>query len=49
MTHSALDHALEVPEYSIDNAYVFAESNIFEKDSVLYVPIFLLGALQHES
>ena len=49
MTHSALDHALEVPEYSIDNAYVFAESNIFEKDGILYVPIFLLGGLSYES
>jgi hypothetical protein len=39
-----------VPEYSIDNAYVFAESNIFAKDgNVLYVPIFLLGALHYES
>lgn len=45
MTHAALDHALEVPEYSIDNSYVFAESNIFEKGNVLYVPVFLLGAL----
>lgn len=49
MTHSALDHALEVPEYSIDNAYVFAESNIFEKDGICYLPIFLLGALDPES
>lgn len=47
-THAALDNALAVKDYSIDRAYVFAETNVQRVGNALYAPIFLAGALKLE-
>lgn len=49
LTHAALDHALAVPEYDLAHAYVFAETNIRSEGSIVYAPIFLIGALDFET
>lgn len=45
LTHAALDNALAVPEYAIDEAYVFAETNVRQEGRIVYAPIFLVGLL----
>ena len=48
LTHAAIDNALAVDNYTIDEAFVFAETNICRRDHLLYAPVFLTGALQFE-
>jgi len=45
LTHAALDNALAVPEYAIDEAYVLAETNVRQEGRIVYAPIFLIGLL----
>lgn len=47
-THAALTNALAVPNYTIDTAYVLAETNIENRGEVCYLPIYLAGMLQNE-
>lgn len=42
---AALDNALAVPEYAIDEAYVLAETNVRQEGRIVYAPIFLIGLL----
>lgn len=46
LTHAALDNAPTIDEYTIDQAYVFIETNVHREGRILYVPIFLVGALE---
>ena len=46
--HSALDNALGVKDYAIDEAFVFALSNVEVKGNVVYYPIYMLMCLQNE-
>lgn len=46
--HAALDHALDVKDYSIDSAVVFAETNVHSDGEVLYLPVFMAGMLSYE-
>lgn len=45
-THKALDNALATKGYDIDRAFVLAETNIERKGDILYMPVFLAGALE---
>ena len=45
--HAALDHALAVKDYSIDEAVVFAEANVHNDGRVLYLPVFMAGMLEY--
>lgn len=45
LTHAALDNALAVREYTIDEAYVFAEANVKREGGIVYTPVFLAGLL----
>ena len=45
-SHAALDNALATKGYGIDQALVFAQSNIFHDGNVLYLPIFMAGLLE---
>lgn len=45
-THKALDNALSTQGYDIDRAYVLAETNIKREGDILYMPVFLAGALE---
>ncbi|MBQ9003094.1 MAG: AAA family ATPase [Eggerthellaceae bacterium] len=44
-THAALDNALAVGGYQIDEAYVLAECNVEGDGDVLYLPIYAVAAL----
>lgn len=46
LTHAALDNALGTEGYTIDEAYVFAETNVRREGRILYAPVFLVGALE---
>ena len=46
--HSALDNALGVKDYAIDEAFVFALSNVEVKGNVVYYPIYMLMCLQND-
>lgn len=48
LTHAALDNALNVGEYDIDRAYVFAETNVRRDGGILYAPVFLAGMVAAE-
>lgn len=48
-SHAALDNALAVKEYDIDEAMVFAETNIIDKGSVTYYPVYLVSMLNASS
>lgn len=47
-SHSALDKAMSIPEYGIDKAYVFAETNVCEENNVTYLPMYMLSMLSNE-
>ena len=40
MTHAALDNALAVRDYHIDEAIVFAETNVASRGNIAYLPIY---------
>ena len=48
LTHAALDNALEVAEYTIDEAVVLAEANARRRGRILYLPIFMVGTIGFE-
>ncbi len=48
VAHSALDNVLENEDYSIKEAYVFANCNGFVEGKVVYYPIYLCMFLQEE-
>jgi predicted AAA+ superfamily ATPase len=41
--HAAIDNALAVSDYHIDEAYVLAECNIERDDRITYLPIYAVG------
>ena len=40
LTHAALDNALAVDGYHIDEAYVLAETNVRRVGDIVYLPIY---------
>ena len=40
--HRSLDKALECPDWTIDQAIVFAPSNVEEDDRILYLPFYMI-------
>lgn len=46
MTHAALDNALAVPNWHIDDAYVLAETNLRREGRITYLPIYFAELLQ---
>ena len=47
-THTALDNALAIRDYGIDEAFVLAECNLEREGNVLYLPIYMIGMLANE-
>ena len=47
-THAALDNALAIRDYGIDEAFVLAECNLEREGNVLYLPIYMIGMLANE-
>lgn len=46
--HSALSNVLAVEEYGIDEAFVFANTNVEVKGKITYYPIYMLMCLPYE-
>lgn len=46
LTHAALDKALGVSNYHIDEAIVFAETNVQVRDGISYLPIYSASLLK---
>lgn len=44
--HNAMDNVLDLPDYGIDEGYVFCNGNIEAADKVTYYPIYMLMFLQ---
>ena len=44
--HNAMDNVLGVPDYDIDEAYVFCNGNVEVKDKITYYPIYMIMFLQ---
>ncbi len=44
-THAAMNKALQVEHYGIDEAYVLAETNVFKDEQVTYIPLYALSVL----
>ena len=44
--HNAMDNVLDLPDYGIDEGYVFCNGNIEVADRVTYFPIYMLMFLQ---
>ncbi|OZG64791.1 ATP-binding protein [Bifidobacterium eulemuris] len=44
-SHAALDKALVAPGYGIDEAIVFAETNVERDGKVLYLPVYMVSLL----
>ncbi|MBO6231229.1 MAG: ATP-binding protein [Ruminiclostridium sp.] len=44
--HNAMDNVLNLPEYELENGYVFCGGNIEVKGKVTYYPIYMLMFLQ---
>lgn len=47
-SHAALDKAMATTDYHIDQAYVFAETNVFTEGAVTYMPMYMLSTLINE-
>lgn len=50
-SHTALNNALDVPEYTIDRAFVFVDSpkvNLEENGKILYAPIYCASLLEYD-
>lgn len=47
--HSALTNILNISNYSIDEAYVFSNYNIVQKDRVVYYPIYMIMFLNEDN
>ena len=46
-THAAIDNALAVKNYQIDEAYVLAECNVAQHGAVLYLPVYAVGVFEN--
>ena len=46
-THAAMDNALAVKDYQLDEAYVLAECNVAPHGKVLYLPIYAAGVFEN--
>ena len=44
--HSALNNLLNNNDYGIDSAYVFYNGNVIRKNSILYLPIYMIDLLK---
>ena len=47
--HSALDNVMAVPEYEIEEAYVFTNDNVKTNGKLTYFPIYMVMFLQNNS
>jgi predicted AAA+ superfamily ATPase len=43
MTHAALSNAMKTPGYEIEETYVLAETNVEQKEAILYLPIYMVS------
>ena len=43
--HNALDNVLTTPRYHIEQAIVFCNENIHEKNKIVYMPVYMAGML----
>ena len=46
--HSALNHCLDNPEYRMEEAFVFANSNIYKNGKITYFPIYMAGFIRND-
>lgn len=46
--HKALDHFMKVPDYHLENAYVFSVGNVEKAGSVMYLPIYMCYLLKEK-
>ncbi|MBQ8802691.1 MAG: ATP-binding protein [Tyzzerella sp.] len=44
--HSALNHCVNLSQYDIEEAFVFANCNIEKKEKVTYLPIYMSGFME---
>ena len=47
--HSAMNNCLANPEFQMEEGMVFANCNIFQKDKVTYLPIYMIMFLQNNT
>lgn len=45
--HAAIDDALKIEHYHIDEAYVLAECHVGRDDTLLYLPIYSIGLMRN--
>lgn len=43
--HSALDHLMDVPNYALDEAFIFAPTNVARSGDYTYFPLYMLDFL----
>ena len=46
--HNALDNVLATPRYHIEQAVVFCNENIHEKNKIVYMPVYMAGMMKKE-
>jgi len=44
--HAALDNLMNIPNYALDEAYIFCPSNTFSEDCYTYFPIYMIDFLR---
>ena len=47
--HNALDNVMSTPRYHIEQAIVFCNENIHEKNKIVYMPVYMSGMLKKET
>lgn len=47
--HNALDNVMATPRYHIEQAIVFCNENIHEKNKIVYMPVYMAGMLKKET
>ena len=47
--HPALDHCLANPEFSMQEAFVFANCNIERQGKILYLPVYMAGMMEADA
>jgi predicted AAA+ superfamily ATPase len=47
-THAALNNVMRVPEWNIDNAYVFCMGNVEARDNITYLPWYMVMFFKQE-
>ena len=47
--HNALDNVMSTPRYHIEQAIVFCNENIHEKNKIVYMPVYMAGVLKKET